>query len=254
MKISLSIKPDKETNKIVKFLKRVQKTTKIDRVVVGISGGIDSTTVFYLLERAYKPENIYPAILNFYPKDNTLIKKILTGAHIPKENILDLSIKPMVAEIEKRLSANSIRKGNIMARVRMIVLFDLAKKVNGLVCGTENRSERLLGYFTRFGDAASDIEPITYLYKTQLYQLASFLEVPKAIIKAAPTAGLWNNQTDEKEFGFSYRDADQVLHFYADRKIKPEKIKKMRLQNPKKIIPFLPKTLFTQKVPYRFIG
>lgn len=215
-----------------------------------MSGGVDSTTVFYLLKRAYRPENIYPAILNFYPKDNTLLKKILTQGQIPRINILDLSIKPMVEEIEKRLKANQIRKGNIMARLRMIVLFDLAKKVDGLVCGTENKSERLLGYFTRFGDAASDIEPVNYLYKTQLYQLAGFLGVPKQIIKSAPTAGLWNNQTDEKEFGFSYRDADQVLHLYFDRKLKATKINKMRLKNGKKIIDYVEKNKFKQKVPY----
>ncbi len=252
--MSLPIKPDKETQKIVNFLKRVQKTTKKDRVVIGMSGGVDSTTVFFLLKKAYFPGNIYPAVLNFYPKDNTLIKKVLAGAQIPKENILDLSIKPMVEEIEKRLSANKIRKGNIMARVRMIVLFDLAKKVDGLVCGTENKSERLLGYFTRHGDAASDIEPISHLYKTQLYQLAGFLGVPKQIMRVHPTAGLWDNQTDEKEFGFSYRDADQVLHLYVERKVKLEKIKKMGYKKAEKIIKRHLNNLFKQNVPYVFNG
>lgn len=255
MKISLSIKPEVEINRIVSFLKRVQKKTKITKVVVGISGGIDSTTVFYLLRKVYLPENIYPALLNFYPKDNNLIKKILSQAQIPKENILDLSIKPMVWEIQKRLGADSpIRKGNLMARVRMIALFDLAKKVNGLVSGTENKSERLLGYFTRFGDAASDVEPIGHLYKTQVYELARTLNIPQQIIKAAPAAGLWDNQTDEKEFGFTYRQADPVLHLYFDRKIKIETIVKSGFKNAKKIIAFAEKNKFKHEVPYILNG
>jgi NAD+ synthase len=254
MKISLSIKPDKETEKIVGFLKRVQRKTKIDKVVIGMSGGVDSTTVFYLLKRTYAPENIYPAILNYYPKDNSLIKKALYEAGVPKTNILDLSIKPMVEEIEKRLSADRTRKGNIMARVRMIVLFDLAKSVGALVCGTENKSERLLGYFTRYGDAASDIEPMGNLYKTQVYQLAEFLGVPKQILKVPPTAGLWENQTDEKEFGFSYREADQVLHLFVDRKVKSEKIQKIGYKKAKKILERVASNQFKQKVPYIFTG
>ncbi len=252
MKISLSIRPEYEIKRIVNSLKRIKRKTGIEKVVVGMSGGIDSTTVFYLLKKVYSPENIYPAILNFYPKDNNPTKKILGEAGIPKNNVLDMSIKPMVDEFDKRLLIDSkVRKGNLMARTRMIVLFDLAKKVNGIVSGTENKTEKLLGYYTRFGDSASDFEPISHLYKTQVYELAKYLGVPGKIVKAAPTAGLWAGQTDEKEFGFTYKEADQVLHLYHDKRINSEKIKKMGFKNADKIIGRSLSNRFKLLVPYK---
>ncbi len=252
MKISLSIRPEYETKRIVESLKRIKKKIGIEKTVVGMSGGIDSTTVFYLLKKVYSLENIYPAILNFYPKDNNPTKKILGEAGIPKNNVLDMSIKPMVDEFEKRLLIDSkVRKGNLMARTRMIVLFDLAKKVNGIVSGTENKTEKLLGYYTRFGDAASDFEPISHLYKTQIYELAKYLGIHDRIVKAAPTAGLWAGQTDEKEFGFTYKEADQVLHLYHDKRINPEKIKRMGFKNADKIIGRSLLNRFKLFVPYK---
>lgn len=251
MKISLSINPELEANRIVSFLKRTVKKTAIDRVVIGLSGGIDSATAFVLLTRVYKKENIYPAILNFYPKDNNPVKRMIHNADIPKENVLDMSIKPIVMEIEKRLIVDDhVRKGNLMARVRMITLFDRAKKVKGLVAGTENKSERLLGYYTRYGDAASDIEPITHLYKTQVYELAKYLKVPDEIRKAKPTAGLWDGQTDESELGFTYREADQVLSLYHDKKIRLEKIVKSGFRNAEKIVSRYLSNRFKMSVPY----
>jgi NAD+ synthase len=98
----------------------------------------------------------------------------------------------------------------------MVCLFDFAKAVDGLVIGTENKSEHLLGYFTRFGDQASDLEPITHLFKTQIYQLAKYLKIPDPIITKPPTANLWANQTDEQELGFSYSQADPILSLYHD--------------------------------------
>lgn len=249
--IVLSIKPEQEAQKIISFLNGVRKKTGIDRVVLGMSGGIDSATVFYLLRQVYKPEFIFPAILNFYPRDNNAVKRIIAESKIPKGNMLDISIKPMVEEIERRLMVDSpVRKGNLMARVRMVTLFDLAKKLNGLVSGTENKSERLLGYYTRFGDAASDMEPISHLYKTQIYELAKYLKVPGEIIKSKPTAGLWQGQSDEGEFGFTYREADQVLHLYYDKKVKMEKIIKMGFRNAGKIIDRAQKNAFKLATPY----
>jgi NAD+ synthase len=93
----------------------------------------------------------------------------------------------------------------------MIVVFDTAKRLDALVCGTENKSEHYLGYFTRFGDSASDIEPICNLYKTQVRELVVALGLPKVFLEKAPSAGLWAGQTDEQEMGFSYEDADRAL-------------------------------------------
>ena len=144
-----------------------------------------------------------------------------------------------------------VRLGNIMARVRMIILFDLDKKQKGLVCGTENKSEALLGYFTRFGDEASDIEPIQHLYKTQVYELAKYLGVPKEIIEKPPSANLWESQTDEGEFGFTYKEADQVLFHYYDKKLKLEEIKSKGFVNADKIINFSLKNTYKHHTPYK---
>jgi NAD+ synthase len=104
-----------------------------------------------------------------------------------------------------------LRVGNIMARVRMIVAFDHARRLGALVVGTENKTEHYLGYYTRFGDEASDLEPIRSLYKGEVVALARWLSVPESVLSATPTAGLWQGQTDEGELGFSYALADEVL-------------------------------------------
>ena len=179
------------------------------------------------------------------------------------QKILEFTPKPLVSFPRKRESRfpiksgmtnndsiDKVRLGNIMARIRMIIIYDLAKKHNALVAGTENQSEYLLGYFTRFGDQASDFEPIQHLYKTQVYQLAKFLGVPKNIIEKEPTAGLWNGQTDEGEFGFTYQEADQVLYLYYDKKLKLEKIKKKGFRNAEKIIKFSLKNSYKHHAPY----
>jgi NAD+ synthase len=119
-----------------------------------------------------------------------------------------------------------------------------------LVCGTENRSENLLGYFTRFGDEASDLEPIRHLYKTQVYELAKYLNVPQAIVQKQPSANLWKDQTDEGQFEFTYAEADQVLNLYFDKKLPVEEIQKRGLKNADKIIEFAKKNSFKHRVPY----
>ncbi|OGY17976.1 MAG: NAD(+) synthase [Candidatus Chisholmbacteria bacterium RIFCSPHIGHO2_12_FULL_49_9] len=121
-------------------------------------------------------------------------------------------------------SLNRLRLANLAARARMIVIFDQAKLHDALVIGTENRSEHLLGYYTRFGDEASDVEPIRHLYKTQVRELAKYLTIPDAIITKTPTAGLWQGQTDEAELGFSYEEADPILYLHFDQHLSPKKI------------------------------
>ena len=255
MNILPQINPKQETKKIVEFLKKIKKKTKKDKVVIGLSGGIDSTVAHYLLKKAYKPENIISVSLP-YEKIKPIINEV---AGVEKKGFptarRSVDIRRLSStggnEFETGpATLKKIRYGNIMARVRMIILFDLAKKYDALVCGTENKSERLLGYFTRFGDAASDIEPITYLYKTQVYQLAKYLKVSQKIIDAPPTAGLWQGQTDEAEFGFSYIEADQFLYLYIDKKIP---LKKIKLKNAEKIIKRVLNNQFKQEVPYSLL-
>lgn len=272
----LEINLSTEKKKITSFIKSALKRERFKNVVIGMSGGVDSTTAFYLLKEVVPAQNIIIAHLYYRGSQFKDIEGIIKKAGVPKSNIYAMSINPLVETFQqvlfpsphsrepsphpsplrrgrKKISLSPwerVRMGNIMARIRMIILYDLAKKHNAVVCGTENRSEYLLGYFTRFGDQASDFEPIQHLYKTQVYELAKFLEVPKNIIRKTPTAGLWHGQTDEKEFGFSYKEADQVLHYYYDKKLKLEEIKKKGYPNTEAIIDFASKNDYKHHVPY----
>ncbi len=248
----LDINPKNEKNKITNFLKNTLSKQKIKNVIIGLSGGIDSMISFYLLKNILPVKNIFIAHLYYFEKSSDDLDKVIKTAGVPLENIHYLSIKKpadTLCELLK-IGDDKVRIGNVMARIRMIILYDLAKKYNALVCGTENKSEHYLGYFTRFGDEASDIEPIRHLYKTQVYQLASYLNVPKEFILKPPTAGLWEGQTDEQEFGFSYQDADPILYLYFEKKMTLEKIKNMGFANAEKIINFANKNAYKHNTPY----
>lgn len=249
----LKIDPAAEREKIVSFLRKTLREQGKRKVVIGMSGGIDSTTSLYLLKEALEPENILVAHLYYFQSKLENFKSSLIKAGISNENIHELSIKNSVdglKEILKIPNEDKIRLGNIMARIRMIMLYDFAKKHDALVLGTEDKSEFLLGYFTRFGDEASDIEPIRHLYKTQVYQLAKYLDVPQEIINQKSSPDLWLGQTAEKELGFSYTEADSVLHLYHDKKMSLEEIKKMNLLNAEKIITYVCKNSFKHNLPY----
>lgn len=245
-----------ETQKITSFIKATLKAQGFKNVVIGLSGGIDSTVSLTLAGRSIPPKNILVAHLYYFKSQINSLKSLLKKVNIPQENISNISIKDTVDKFQKKLglTINSkdykVRLGNIMARARMIILYDLAKKHNALVCGTENKSEFCLGYFTRFGDEASDMEPIRHLYKTQIYRLAKHLDIPKRIIGLPPTAGLWINQTDETDFGFSYKEADQVLSLYLDQKKSLPEIIKMGFPKAKKIICRVNKNSFKHSSPH----
>jgi len=255
MKLNLQINPKDEKEKIITFLKNVFAEQKIEKAVVGLSGGIDSTVSFALLKEVLPPQDIIVAHLYYFQPVFSTVEKYVRLSGIPAENIHLLSIKDAVDQIIKlqqipQSEEGKVRIGNIAARMRMIVLFDLAKQYNGLVCGTENKSEHLLSYFTRFGDQASDLEPIEHLYKTQVYELAHYLDIPDEIITQNPTAGLWQGQTDEGDFGFSYEEADQVLFLHEEKKLTIEEIEKQNLPNARKILAWRQKNLFKHNVPY----
>jgi NAD+ synthase len=251
----LKINPEQEKQKIIAFLKLTFENQNIKNAVIGISGGIDSAVSFALLNETLKPENIIVAHLYYFDSKFDDMEKFVREKGVPTQNIYHISIKDPVDVIIKLQNINSneiskIRIGNIAARMRMIILYDLAKKYNALVCGTENKSENLLGYFTRFGDQASDIEPIEHLYKTQVYQLARYLDIPQSIIAQSPTAGLWQGQTDEGQFGFTYEEADQVLFLHLEKQLSVEAIEKQGFSNASKIISWHKQNLFKHQTPY----
>ncbi|MBI4089322.1 MAG: NAD(+) synthase [Candidatus Levybacteria bacterium] len=266
------IDPRKESIRIIDFTKTTLRKQNFKNVVIGLSGGVDSALCFALLKESIAPENIFVAHLYYFQPQIDALNPILQDTKIPPKNIYNISIKSLVDEIAKTFNlaplrasfaevatkaeqgfggANRLRFGNIMARVRMILLYDLAKKHNALVCGTENKSEFYLGYFTRFGDEASDFEPIRHLYKTQVYKLAEHAGIPKNIINQTPTAGLWEGQTDEGEFGFSYKEADQVLYLYFEKSIPLPQIISKGFPNAEKIIERAKQNAFKHNLPYK---
>ncbi len=205
---------------LVQFIKTSFVSAGFKRAVVALSGGVDSSTSAALAVRAIGKENVYPLLLPYGNLNLTHdAEQVIEHLGIPKANVVNIDIQSLVDPIiAMDPTMDTIRRGNVMARARMILLYDQAKKRNALVVGTENKTEHLLGYFTRFGDEASDIEPLRNLYKTEVYTLARFLQLPESILLKAPTAGLWEGQTDEGEFGFTYQEADAILEMIVDEK------------------------------------
>ncbi|MFA9289192.1 MAG: NAD(+) synthase [Weeksellaceae bacterium] len=252
----LTLNLDTELNRIQQHIKTVLAKTGFHNVILGVSGGIDSATSLYLLRSSIPAEHIFVVHFPYFENFTSYFQETIKDLGLPKKNVLLSPIKSVVDAIaakqqlsDPQTADDKLRLGNIMARVRMTLLYDLAKKHDALVCGTENKTENYLGYFTRFGDAASDFEVINHLYKTQVRELAAHLKVPQKIIDVSPTAGLWEGQTDEKELGFSYEEADQVLFQYFEKKIPLVELQK-DFPTATQIVETAQKNAFKQEVPY----
>ncbi|MGD2027246.1 MAG: NAD+ synthase [Anaerolineales bacterium] len=195
----------------------------LSRAVLGLSGGIDSAVSCYLAAEALGPENVLAvrmphAISSPDSMQDAMLVIEDTGV---QHKTIDISpiADPLIAQIP---GDARVRQGNIMARTRMIVLYDQSEDFGGLVVGTSNKTEILLGYSTLYGDSACAINPIGDLYKTQLRQLASDLGVPESILNKPPSADLWAGQTDEDELGFTYARVDELLYLLVDQRFSPE--------------------------------
>ncbi|WP_048150148.1 NAD+ synthase [Palaeococcus ferrophilus] len=192
--------------------------------VVGISGGIDSATVAYLAAKALGKEKVLGLIMPYYENRDVEDAKLVCESLGIEYRVIN--IRSIVDAFVSSLGFEPDRKslGNIMARTRMVLLYAHANQLNRLVLGTSNRSEFLTGYFTKWGDGASDYAPLINLYKTEVWEVAKLLGVPKRIIEKKPTAGLWEGQTDEDELGISYRLLDEILWRLVDLKMPKDKI------------------------------
>ncbi|MFH1959581.1 MAG: NAD+ synthase [Patescibacteria group bacterium] len=247
--------PQQIIDEIISFIKQTYIAQKKEIALIAVSGGIDSALSLTLVTRALSAKNIIPVMLPCGDQDLSDGEVMLKFNKIPQENWQVKNIKQVVdhaARIAGADVSDRVRLGNLMARTRMMIIYDLAKKYDALVCGTENKSEKYLGYFTRFGDEASDVEPIVGLYKTQVRQLGEFLDLPDQIRIKPPTAGLWEGQTDEQELGFTYEVADKVLMQIVDEKKSANEIfvNGVEPELVKKVLERVKKMKFKQQVPY----
>jgi NAD+ synthase len=201
------------------FIKNEITKAGFTKGLLGLSGGIDSSLSCYLSVEALGPENVIAIRMPYETSSQTSWDHAGLVIEELKIKHLDIPITEMVNPLIDRFPDMShVRKGNIMARARMIILYDQSKANDALVVGTGNKTEILLGYSTLYGDSACALNPIGDLYKTQVRQLARDLGVPQVIIDKAPSADLWKGQTDEGELGFTYAKVDQLLYLLVDQR------------------------------------
>ncbi len=253
----LEINPEETAELIMEFIRDYTENAGVKSVVIGLSGGLDSAVVTKLASLSLGKENVHALFmpeLSTPMEDFEHVRLISSGIGIDYETI---DISPLIHSIRKvyPYEMNEVTLGNIKSRLRMLLWYGYSNLRNSLVCGCSNKTELLVGYFTKYGDGGSDFMPIGDLYKTQVHQLAEYLEVPEPILRKAPSAGLWKGQTDEKELGISYEKLDKIL-YGLERKMPIQKIAEiadvdenevMRMKTMRKIsqhkrnIPLIPK-------------
>lgn len=221
--MSLDINVELARTILVNFLRDEITRTGLTRAVIGLSGGIDSALSCVLVAQALGPENVLAVRMPYRTSaqdslDHAQLLIDQLGVRSETLPITDM-VEPLLATIPPD---NGLRRGNVMARARMIVLYDRSAALGGLVVGTSNKTEILLGYSTLFGDSASALNPLGDLYKTQVRQLSAHVGVPQPIIAKPPSADLWPGQTDEAEMGLTYARVDELLYLLVDQRYRPE--------------------------------
>jgi NAD+ synthase len=205
-------------------LKEEVEKAGFEHVVIGLSGGLDSALALYLCVAAFGKDRVLAVRMPYKTSSASSLEDAQAAIDDTGVESLTVEITPQVdAYFERFPDASPLRRGNKMARERMSILYDLSAERRALVIGTSNKSELLLGYGTQFGDLGSAVNPLGDLYKTQVRQLATYMKVPESIIAKPPSADLWEDQTDEKELGFTYFDVDRLLYFLVDQRYDRDK-------------------------------
>jgi NAD+ synthase len=213
----LSLNTDVTRRVLVAFVRRELERCGFEKAVLNLSGGVDSSLACFLTAEALGGENVLALLLPYRtsaPESTEHAQQVVALTKV-QSKIIDITpiVDPYLGLFP---DMSDVRRGNVMTRMRMIVLYDQSVPWNGLPIGTSNKTELLLGYGTIFGDMASAVNPLGDLYKTQLRQLARAVGVPEAIVQKAPSADLWAGQTDEGELGFTYAEADKLLYLLVD--------------------------------------
>lgn len=226
MEIDLTLRdPEGIVREITTFLRTQMERAELKKGVIALSGGIDSAVVATLAVRALGSERVVSHVL---PDGEVTPKEDIEDAEGLAESLgilcRRISIHGPLEAFEQTLKeagllGDHVAWGNVKPRLRMIASYFVANFEQGLVLGTGNKSELLIGYYTKYGDGGVDVLPLGHLYKTQVRQLARHLGLPDRIIQKAPSATLWEGQTDEEEIGLSYPELDRVLHCLHDREI-----------------------------------
>ncbi len=220
---SLDIDTNLARRLLTGFLRTEIRRHGFERGVVGLSGGIDSAVACALAAEALGPPNVLAVLMPHQTSSPYSLEHARLVVEATGVQEITVSITGMVeALFDAFPDADRVRRGNVMARARMVVLYDQSADFGGLVIGTGNKTEILLGYTTLYGDAAYAINPLGDLYKTQLRQLARAIGVPEPIITKPPSADLWSGQTDEGELGFTYAEVDRLLFLLVDQRYTPE--------------------------------
>lgn len=222
----LAIHPELTKRLLVEFIRAEVRKFGFNRVVLGLSGGIDSALSATLAAEALGPENVVAIMLPYKtssPESEGHARLLIDHLGLPNYDKIDIT--PMAAPLLDHYSdMSNLRRGNVLARMRMIAVFDRSAAENALVLGTSNKTEYLLGYTTWYGDSAASIQPIGDLYKTQIRALSRAIGVPAPIVDKKPSADLWPGQTDESEMGLQYDVVDQVLYLLVDERLDPERV------------------------------
>lgn len=220
------INPEETVETISKFIKDKMDESKTEGLVIGLSGGLDSSTVAHLSEKAVDNDKILGLIMPSQTTTSEDVEDAVTVAEnlkieyevIPIDNLIEPFADLCIHSTSKYYS--KLANANLKARIRMMILYYHANSMNRLVVGTGNLSELLIGYFTKYGDGGVDILPLGDLYKTDVKKIAAHLQLTEKIMIKAPTAGLWSGQTDEEELGIKYHLLDEILYLINHEKLK----------------------------------